>query len=188
MNDPFYFIQFSKNSTQISGDFFAGVGPFSIPAAKKNCTVYANDANPDAVFYLQKNIAANKIPRNNIKIFNLDVLELLNRIKEQAIQFTHIIMNLPMNGYTFLPHFKGVFKKKEIGKINNEFYPSHHLPWIHCYGFSKSSDPLKDFLSTIESTVNCRLPSAKLKVVRTVAPGNVMVLISFPSPENFAKE
>nr|WP_263853967.1 hypothetical protein [Methanohalophilus profundi] len=35
-------------------DMFAGVGPYSIPAAKKCGYVYSIDKNPQAVEYLQK--------------------------------------------------------------------------------------------------------------------------------------
>ncbi len=44
-------------------DMFAGVGPFSILIAKKreNVKVYAIDVNPDAVEFLKKNIAVNRV-------------------------------------------------------------------------------------------------------------------------------
>jgi tRNA (guanine37-N1)-methyltransferase len=40
---------------------FAGIGPFSIPAAKKGCTVLANDLNPKSYHYLQENRKLNKV-------------------------------------------------------------------------------------------------------------------------------
>jgi len=40
---------------------FCGVGPFSIPAAKKGCRVYANDLNPQSFKYLMQNLALNKV-------------------------------------------------------------------------------------------------------------------------------
>ena len=42
-------------------DMFAGVGPFAIPAAKKGCTVYANDLNPDSFRFLCENVKLNKV-------------------------------------------------------------------------------------------------------------------------------
>jgi len=42
-------------------DVFAGVGPFSIPAAKKGCAVFANDLNPMSYNYLRENISDNKV-------------------------------------------------------------------------------------------------------------------------------
>lgn len=45
----------------VLGDMFAGVGPFALPAAKKGCTVYANDLNPNCFKYLQENAEGNKV-------------------------------------------------------------------------------------------------------------------------------
>lgn len=43
------------------GDMFAGVGPFSVPAAKSGTTVYANDLNPRSYHYLVQNRQLNKV-------------------------------------------------------------------------------------------------------------------------------
>lgn len=40
---------------------FAGVGPFTVPAAKKGCQVFANDLNPESVHWLQQNVQLNKV-------------------------------------------------------------------------------------------------------------------------------
>ncbi|GBE77437.1 tRNA (guanine(37)-N1)-methyltransferase [Sparassis crispa] len=45
----------------VIADVFAGVGPFSIPAAKKGCGVLANDLNPKSYKYLRQNIDDNKV-------------------------------------------------------------------------------------------------------------------------------
>lgn len=42
---------------------FSGVGPIAISAAKKVKYVYANDLNPAAVEYLERNIVLNKLER-----------------------------------------------------------------------------------------------------------------------------
>jgi len=42
-------------------DVFAGVGPFTVPAAKKGCQVYANDLNPESVHWLRQNLDLNKV-------------------------------------------------------------------------------------------------------------------------------
>lgn len=44
-------------------DVMAGVGPFSIPAAKKKVVVWANDLNPDSYASLKENIWRNKVRR-----------------------------------------------------------------------------------------------------------------------------
>lgn len=42
-------------------DVMAGVGPFAIPAGKKNVFVWANDLNPDSCSSLQAAIRMNKV-------------------------------------------------------------------------------------------------------------------------------
>ncbi|XP_068644421.1 tRNA (guanine(37)-N1)-methyltransferase 1-like isoform X2 [Aristolochia californica] len=44
-------------------DVFCGVGPIAISAAKKVKHVYANDLNPSAVEYLERNVVLNKLDR-----------------------------------------------------------------------------------------------------------------------------
>jgi tRNA (guanine37-N1)-methyltransferase len=51
-----------KTKREVVVDLFAGIGPFSIPAAKyHNATVYANDLNPKSYEYLKSNIKLNKL-------------------------------------------------------------------------------------------------------------------------------
>ena len=42
-------------------DVMAGVGPFAVPAAKKGCTVWANDLNPASHAWLVENARLNKV-------------------------------------------------------------------------------------------------------------------------------
>jgi tRNA (guanine37-N1)-methyltransferase len=46
------------------GDVFAGVGPIALSAAKIVKHVYANDLNPCAVQYMEKNSVLNKLERH----------------------------------------------------------------------------------------------------------------------------
>jgi tRNA (guanine37-N1)-methyltransferase len=42
-------------------DVFAGVGPFTVPAAKKGCAVWSNDLNPESAKYLKANVESNRV-------------------------------------------------------------------------------------------------------------------------------
>ena len=53
---------------QLTGDVFSGVGPIAISAAKIVKRVYANDLNPIAVEYLERNCVFNKLEKK-IKVW-----------------------------------------------------------------------------------------------------------------------
>ena len=61
---------------QCVGDVFAGVGPFAVPAGKKQVAVLANDLNPESYRYLQLNIAENKVSQF-VRASNLDGREFI---------------------------------------------------------------------------------------------------------------
>ena len=52
-------------------DVMAGVGPFAVPAGKRNVFVWANDLNPDSYTALKKAIKANKV-FNVVRPFSMD--------------------------------------------------------------------------------------------------------------------
>ncbi|XP_006647479.2 tRNA (guanine(37)-N1)-methyltransferase [Oryza brachyantha] len=62
-------------------DMFAGIGPFSIPAAQKGCIVYANDLNPDSVHYLRTNAQINKVD-DYIFTYNMDARVFMQNLLE----------------------------------------------------------------------------------------------------------
>lgn len=68
--------QFDANG--VVGDVFAGVGPFVVPAAKKNIFVLGNDLNPESFKYLEHNVKANKVG-DFIRTFNLDGREFIRQ-------------------------------------------------------------------------------------------------------------
>jgi tRNA G37 N-methylase Trm5 len=48
-----------KKKKVVVADMMAGVGPFGVPLAMNNITVYANDLNPESYKYLDKNMKVN---------------------------------------------------------------------------------------------------------------------------------
>ena len=75
-------------------DMFAGVGPFSIMIAKrhKDAKVYAVDINPDAFYYLKRNIVQNRVEKNVEPVLG-DARQI---IEERLVGVAdRVIMNLP---------------------------------------------------------------------------------------------
>ncbi|KAL5671951.1 hypothetical protein ACJX0J_016257, partial [Zea mays] len=120
-------------------DMFSGVGPLAISAAKKVKYVYANDINPNAVGYLERNMVLNKLEKK-IEVFNMDARRFVSAIysSKHVQPITQIVMNLPNDAVEFLDVFKGILcnTKSELHCV---------MPMIHVYGFSKAEDPEHDF-------------------------------------------
>lgn len=75
-------------SGEVVCDVFAGVGPFAVPAGKKDVVVLANDLNPESFKYLQENIKLNKV-EPTVKPYNLDGAEFIKKsplLLQQLIQ------------------------------------------------------------------------------------------------------
>lgn len=126
-------------------DVFAGVGPFSVPAAKKGCIVLANDLNPESVRWLRRNVKLNKIEK--LEIFNKDGKDfILKDVKDHLLQIelrnkvdtfkVHIVMNLPGLALEFLEHFKGLFSTEEYKKV-----PSIILVYVYFFVKHENRDP-----------------------------------------------
>ena len=122
---------------EVMTNMFAGVGMFSIMAAKKKkCTVFSLDINPVASKLCEKNIKQNKLAGDVISI-NGDSAEI---IKEQlADKSDRTLMLLPERSDEFLESAisttknKGVIhyyshihadKKSDAGKLSEEHYLS----------------------------------------------------------------
>lgn len=91
-------------------DMFAGIGPFSIMIAKTRSpkAVYAIDANPEAIRYMQENIALNRVST---------VTPVLGDAREEVAkleQADRIIMNLPHNARDFLPEALGALRPSGV--------------------------------------------------------------------------
>lgn len=66
------------NTGEVVADVFAGVGPFAVPAGRKDVTVLANDLNPESYKYLRENIRWNHV-EPFVKPFNLDGREFIRQ-------------------------------------------------------------------------------------------------------------
>ncbi|XP_042489598.1 tRNA (guanine(37)-N1)-methyltransferase 2 [Macadamia integrifolia] len=64
---------------EIICDMFAGVGPFTVPAAQKGCIVHANDLNPDSVHYLKINVSINKV-EDFVFAYNMDARAFISQL------------------------------------------------------------------------------------------------------------
>ncbi|CAN1239278.1 tRNA (guanine(37)-N1)-methyltransferase 1 [Linum grandiflorum] len=161
-------------------DVFSGVGPIAISAARVVKRVYANDLNPQAVDYLDRNSVLNKLGKK-IKVFNMDGRRFINAMftSEKAESITQVVMNLPKDAVEFLDAFRGVFRNKTL----NEAY---NFPMIHVYGFSKAKDPEFDFHERIRMAIGEVGVSVEMRRVRLVAPGKWMLCASFVLPASVA--
>lgn len=109
---------------EIIVDMFAGVGPFSINIARRRMVeIYAIDINPDAIYYLKKNLELNKVQGNITPILS-DVEEFL---RDNPIKADRIIMNLPGMACEYLDI--AVKSLKKGGVIHYyEFSPDWEMP------------------------------------------------------------
>ncbi|XP_066464302.1 tRNA (guanine(37)-N1)-methyltransferase isoform X2 [Eleutherodactylus coqui] len=166
-------------------DVFAGVGPFAIPAAKKNCIVYANDLNPESYKWLIHNCKLNKVDKK-VQAFNTDGREFIGTVvKEELPKYIksfsterknrlHIVMNLPALALDFLDSFRHLLPEKP--------HTDDVLPTVHCYGFSKDDNPEKEVKDRAEEMLGTTLESCSIHLVRQVAPNKQMMCISFELP------
>ncbi|KAL0222619.1 hypothetical protein RCL1_002473 [Eukaryota sp. TZLM3-RCL] len=149
----------------VVADVFCGVGPFAIPLAKNNCTVHANDLNPDSISALNENIKLNKIGEQII-VSNKDGKLFIKEMLELPTIPLHFVLNLPASSLDFLHVFK-------------DFLPLSELPTIHVYYFSRSENPCNDVINQINEIFEFSVDVVDSLVVRDVAPCKKMVRIDF---------
>ncbi|KAL1299415.1 hypothetical protein HN51_043940 [Arachis hypogaea] len=161
-------------------DVFSGVGPLAISAAKIVKHVFANDLNPFAVEYLERNSVLNKLERK-IEVFNMDGRRFIRAMyaSDKAQSITQVVMNLPNEAAEFLDAFRGIYKDRPKDTECN-------LPTIHVYGFSKAQDPEFDFHERIRIALLEVAVNVEMRRVRLVAPGKWMLCASFVLPRSVA--
>ena len=147
-------------------DLFAGVGPFAIPIAKKikNVKVYAIDVNPNAITFLKRNIATNRVEKQ-VMPFLGDARKI---VKEKLSgKADRVIMNLPETAIEYLDVACEALKTK--GGI------------INYYSFVNASDQLKTAKLRLTEEVNKNHRQIKkiqlAKTVREVAPYTWQVVL-----------
>ncbi|XP_073999091.1 tRNA (guanine(37)-N(1))-methyltransferase [Rhodnius prolixus] len=164
-------------------DVCAGVGPFTIPAAKKGCTVLANDLNDVAINYLRANLLLNKV-KSPVLTTVKDATDFIKEdFKSHFIQLkpgdykVHITMNLPALAPTFLPSFKGLYSAADAEKI-----AALPVPQVYVYCFVKGvSDPSLLAVELIAEHLNLKGLEDELKsvtFVRNVAPNKHMMRVT----------
>ena len=149
--------QVKENETVV--DMFAGVGPFSILIAKThlNVKVYAVDANPDAVRYLQRNTTVNRVVGKVVPVLG-DAGEV---IRERLLGTAdRVIMNLPERAVDYL------------GMACEALNPGGGV--MHYYDFACGSDALETVKSRLAETLGREgrnvEESLSERLVREVAP------------------
>ncbi|CAF1278674.1 unnamed protein product, partial [Didymodactylos carnosus] len=177
-------------------DIFSGVGPFSIQAASKGCTVYANDINPECVKWMDLNYEYNKSKSKartygDYKSYNLDGREFLMTVVFPQIEQIQreiyddedkrwcysndkiiIFMNLPEIALTFLDVFPPWLSKQEDNN-GKWILPIH----IYCYTFSNNenkTDDIKKRLNDILPNIECD----EIRFIRKVSPNKHMMCVT----------
>ncbi len=120
---------------EVMTNMFAGVGMFSIMAAKKKkCTVYSLDINPVASKLCETNISLNKLACNVISI-NGDATEIINNqledksdrtlmlLPERSDEFLDSAIKTTKNG-GIIHYYSHIHadKKTDAGKLSEEHY------------------------------------------------------------------
>lgn len=174
-------------------DVFAGVGPFSIPAAKKKCKVLANDLNPESYKWLNHNGKINKTRSEYLKTFNKDgrdfILndlknDLLVRWRNSDFNNIYITMNLPALAPEFLPNFKNLFSAADLQDIEINKYPK-----VFVYLFAKGENPVEIARDLVEKNLGCKLPeNVEIFNVRKVSSFKEMMRVSFELSREYLVE
>lgn len=167
---------FTPNS--IVADAMCGIGPFAVRAAKKkNCTVYANDLNPESFKWLQINCELNGVS-DKVKCFNLDAREFIKDMFKNG-GCDYIIMNLPKIAVEFLDAVA-------IGA--KEYRKTARMPicYFHCFD-DKEGDHEQSILERAKAALGMPLAHINVHRVRDVSPGKNMFRCSFDVSDLFTK-
>nr|CAG4644916.1 EOG090X08TI [Leptodora kindtii] len=167
-------------------DVFAGVGPFSLPAAKiRKCRVFANDLNPNSYHWLKENARLNKL--GQVETFNKDGRQFIGQdlrgylLAQQRdsgeTAEVHVTMNLPALAVEFLDAF--------IGLLSDTYETQKEIDiTVHVYAFCQESSAFSEMREKVERVLQCGLETRILEIidVRDVSPKKHMLRMSFRMP------
>ncbi|BFZ54237.1 tRNA(m(1)G37)methyltransferase [Savitreella phatthalungensis] len=186
-------------------DVMAGVGPFAIPAAKREVLVYANDLNPESYASLAENVKLNKVSHLCVPsemdglVFVKHAVEqlyarrgeevVLPRVKrsqpERSITipafFSHFVMNLPASAIDMLGAYRGAYSGLKIDDTANITMPRVH---VHSFTHCEGSAAEEDLAARASASLGYKLTPAEIDyhLVRKVAPSKTMFCCSFTLP------
>ena len=185
----------------VIADVFCGVGAVCLLLAKQlpNCTVLANDWNPDAIRYFKKNILKNNLQPKDFKLSLGDSYDFLMDLNPGV---DHVLMNFPLEAPTFL----AALRWWSWEQLEGHYKKTSRYPRFHVYTFARATLSEEDDTVVIDESevavdivANELLPlppsdaksyrrqeldkdfnaDVKTRVVRDVAPGKVVVCVSF---------
>jgi tRNA (guanine37-N1)-methyltransferase len=192
-------------------DAMAGVGPFAVPAARKGCTVYANDLNPDSFKWLQANVVANKArgrcapscadARAFIRAVGGGVPDAHDAVYgggEDAAAPPALpgaapaLPPPPKSGSIYqhailnLPANAVDFLDAFVGSLRAEAWGEAPMPRVHVYGFAKDGEQAALAAAATASLGGAPLVDPVTRLVRDVAPAKRMWCLSFTLPREVA--
>lgn len=191
-------------------DLTCGAGAFTLPLMKiKDCIIYSNDLNPDAIKLLKDNILTNKLKECNIITSQKDCIECIHDILNTNLnpekifklnnsflnpifdenEIFYWICNLPELSLNMLQGFvmhKKIYLKK---KTEKNFCFRNTMNYFFFYCFSKDSNPKNDietriltFLESNENESNSEFffpLNLSVYEVRDVSPNKKMFCAQF---------
>jgi tRNA (guanine37-N1)-methyltransferase len=142
-------------------DMFAGVGPFTIPMAKRGVGAVGVDINPDAVAYLQENAERNDVA-DSVTATGGDVREV---VPEYTGWADRVVMNLPHSADEFLDAAMTAADEDCV---------------LHFYDIQHEDDPFapgKEAITAAAETADYTVSVETERVVRSYSPGEVNVCL-----------
>lgn len=174
---------------QVLADAFCGVGALCLMAAAKGCVVWTNDWNPKAIEALGDNAKRNGVSFEKVEC--RDAYEFLMDLGLWDLLPDHVVMNFPLEA----PRFLGALRWWPSGPRKG----NAKAPRVHVYTFARADPSTGRSVEAVAvDTIAAQLvptPNALLHrrkelddaydcrvathVVRDVAPGKVVVCVSF---------